>query len=398
MIKPIHALYYMRNNKVRVFILILLMSLVSICYVGGLYISSPFYENLNTIDVYRNFVVVSQGAGQAYHWENDPEYDPEYTAFLDRVLAGPIPGIGQAMQIHYFADDGKTGGFQGAGIPRKILFHTLIGIPMGIPMPAFRASEDFSAFNNIVGLLPPDFVLDDGDMVMSDLLRRNRGLEVGAFVENDGEMVTGLRRGIRLAETYEAKGYTSFLVDAGQKPDSVLLLREALADRETSERQLNTAVDRLKQEYPGLQFFDYPYQYDYINNISTAFWAVIVPVCIIVALVLAITINAILIGEYANRKFEFSIYRATGFSKWEISFKIVKEILWMNLLGLCWGALMAALLIFVLDDAILFDQGIHLSYYCLESVYGSILCEVAVIVPIILFQVHRIKKHDVTDY
>ena len=393
MIQPIHAAYYMKNNRFRVFILILLMSMISICYLGGLYLSSPFYENLNTIEVYRNFVIVSMGYGQAQEAEH------EYMAFMDRVLGSPIAGIGRAIQVSYFSDDEKKiGGYQGIKDAQKISFHTLIGIPVGIPMPVFHTSTDFSAFNEAVGLLPAGFILDDGDLVMSDLLRRNRGLEVGDNVESDGEMVTGFKRGVLLAETYDAKGYTSFRVDSAHAPDSVLLLRDTLLDRETSVENMDSAVARMKHDYPSLQFFDYNYQYDYIKSISTDFWAVIVPVCIIVALVLAITINAILIGEYANRKFEFSIYRATGFSRLEISVKIIKEIVMINLLGLGLGAIMVTLSIFVLNETVLYDNGMRLSYCCDESVIASILCEMAVIIPIIIFQVNRINKHDVTEF
>jgi len=393
MIKPFHTSYYIKNNKVRSLILTVLMSFIFVCYLGGLYISSRFYENLNTIGVYKHFAVVTADAEQE---GAEQEGAPWQTEFIRHALS--VPGVGAAMESGYYADPERGGGKSGIKGQQKLLFTSLIGVPGGIPMPVFHASEDFTAFNGTVGLLKPDYVLEDGCLVMSDLFRRNFGIETGGNIEAGGDMAIGLGRSVKLAATFDANSYASFRVDSSHMRDSVLLLRERLDDKEAAIRGFDSAIALLKQEYPDLQFIDYQYQNDYINSISTTFRAIIIPVSIIVAMVLAITINAILIGEYASRKFEFSIYRATGFSKREVSLKIMKETAAINLLGLLLGAVAVTLLIFILNETVLFDRGLHLPYFCSEAVVGTALCEVAVFIPIVIFQVNRIRKHDVTDY
>ncbi|MCL1872601.1 MAG: ABC transporter permease [Clostridiales bacterium] len=392
MIKPIHALYYLLNNRSRVFILIALMSLISICYLGGLYISSPYYENLKTIDIYQDFTIVSKGTGL------DKQ---DCLEFLKNVSSESNFGIGRVMLVSYFADQKNTGGIRDINARQKISFTRLIGLPGGISMPIFYNSNNFSVFKNTVGLfIDPsiDWQLANGEMAMSDLLKRNLGLEKGAVIDNDGELITGFKQSSTLAQTYKSNGYTSFRIDSAHTPDSVLLLRENTPDKEKSREDFNAAVMQLKQEYPDLQFIDYEYQKNIINDVLAVYYAIIIVVALIVALILAIMINAILIGEYANRKLEFSIYKATGFSRWEITFKVIKETILINLLGLALGAVMVLLMIFVLNETVLFAKGLQLSYFCPESLIGTLICETVVIIPIIAFQANRIKKHDVTNF
>ncbi|MDR2711849.1 MAG: ABC transporter permease [Clostridiales bacterium] len=392
MIKPIHALYYLLNNRSRVFILIALMSLISICYLGGLYISSPYYENLKTIDIYQDFTIVSKGIGL------DKQ---DCLEFLKNVSSESNFGIGRVMLVSYFADQENTSGIRDINARQKISFTRLIGLPGGISMPIFYNSNNFSAFKNTAGLFidsSTDWQLANGEMAMSDLLKRNLGLEKGAIIDNDGELITGFKQSSTLAQTYKSNGYTSFRIDSAHTPDSVLLLRENTPDKEKSREDFNAAVMQLKQEYPDLQFIDYEYQKNIINDVLAVYYAIIIVVALIVALILAIMINAILIGEYANRKLEFSIYKATGFSRWEITFKVIKETILINLLGLALGAVMVLLMIFVLNETVLFAKGLQLSYFCPESLIGTLICETVVIIPIIVFQANRIKKHDVTNF
>jgi ABC-type antimicrobial peptide transport system permease subunit len=277
---------------------------------------------------------------------------------------------------------------------------TFTGIKGGVPMPCFITSEDFIEFNRVAGLLPVGFELKDGHIAMSDILKRNLSLDIGDSVELEyyGTMNFGSRHSYKLAETYDAKGYTSFYVDSSKAPDSVLLLREDVPDRNTAIGNLDSAVAQMKQDYQNLRFIDYQYQSNFASISSSGLWNVINPVLVCISVVLAITINAIMVGEYANRRAEFSIYKAAGFSKRDIIFKITKETLMVNLIGLGTGAILVALFVFTLNEAILFKRGMRLPYYCHESVIWTIAGELAVIVPVIIFQVTQIRKHDITEY
>ena len=393
MIKPIHALYYLVNNRTRAFILVALMSLIFICYLGGLYISSPYYENLKTIDVYQDFAIVSKDIGLN---------EKDCLELLQRISGEHILGIGRTMLVGYFADQENSGWLRDINDRQKISFTKLIGMPGGISLPIFHNSASFTAFMNTTGLLfnapLSNGRLADGEMVMSDLLKRNLGLKIGETIDNYREMFTGFKQPSKLVQTYKSDGYTSFRVDSSHPPDSIMLLREDIPDQKKSRENLNAAVMILKQEYSDLKFYDYEYQYDKINEILAVYYALIISIALIVALILAIMINAILIGEYANRKLEFSIYKATGFSRREITCKVIKETVMINLLGLALGAILVLLVILVLNETVLFAKGLKLSYYCSEALIGALLCETTVVIPIIIFQANRIKKHDVTDF
>ena len=372
------------------------MSMISLCYFGGLYFNNPYYETFNTIQIYRNFALVGIG----------PEKNEALLECIHDMAQESDSGIGYVLNVGYFHDMNLRNyvSLQNLANTQGVIYKSLIGVSGCIPTPVFLTSEDFITFNKVIGIMPQDFVLNDAEIIMSDILKRNVNMEIGDMVDNDGNKVIGFKQKSRLAGTYDSAGYTSFRVDSKHFPDSVMLIRKLSVDNETdldkevSITRFNDDMARLKQQYPDLIFIDANYHTRNIARAYSVYRTITVAVSFVVALVLAITINATLIGEYDNRRFEFNYYNAVGLSFREIAMKIAKEILLINLVGLMLGIIVVFLITFVLNETILYNNGIHMAYYCTDSVLGAGLCEVGVVVPVIAFQINRIGTQDVTDW
>lgn len=388
MLRPFDARYYISKNRLRTIVLIILISMIAICYVGGLYIASPFYEELNTIDVYKNFaVVILKKYGSVR----------EYTE-LSAFVADKTSGIGQHIPVRYYTEAENISSAQFYITNQYMFFKTLIGVPGGAPMPVFLNPEDFATFNDLIKLMPEGTILDDGKLVMSEIFRINMNLEIGDIVENDYEMVVGFNQSCELADTYIAKGYTYFRVDSTYTADSVMLLRENIYDTAVSIDNFNRALKQVKERFPSFQIIDYQQRKEIVYEKFSAFRTILFIISLVVALVLAVTINAIFAGEYEKRKFEFSLYKAIGFSLREITVKVIKEIFMIQSMGVMLGILLALITVFCLNRFVLPNQGLKLAYYSIEAVIGTLLCAMIILITLISVQIIRVKKCDVTNF
>jgi ABC-type antimicrobial peptide transport system permease subunit len=208
----------------------------------------------------------------------------------------------------------------------------------------------------------------------------------------------GFNQSCELIGTYDSKGYSSFRVDSTYTPDSLLLLREAIYDKSVSINNFNHAITQLKERFPSIQIIDYQYRRDYIYGIFGMSLIFLFGISLMVAIVLTVKINATFAGEYENRTFEFSLYKAIGFSTKEIVAKIIREIILINALGLMLGIALSLSIVFILNEFVLNSLGMALDFFCAEAVISSFLCEIIILTTVISFQVAGIKKCDITQF
>ena len=120
-------------------------------------------------------------------------------------------------------------------------------------------------------------------------------------------------------------------------------------------------------------------------------------IAFIIGLVLAVTVNAAFSAAYEKRKYEFSIYKAIGFSKSQIFGKVAGEVLLLDLIGLITGGLICLLVILTVNY-ILGPQGIYFFKVSVTGILSTIGCNLMVVVPTILLNLKRVRKYDVTVY
>ena len=117
----------------------------------------------------------------------------------------------------------------------------------------------------------------------------------------------------------------------------------------------------------------------------------------IVAVVFAITLNATFAAMYEKRKYEFSIYKAIGFSKFKLFKKVLSELVVMDGIGLIAGGVLCFVSVQVLNE-LLWSQGMKFIRPSVLGIVGTLVCNVAIICPVVLNNMRRIKRYDVTQY
>lgn len=161
---------------------------------------------------------------------------------------------------------------------------------------------------------------------------------------------------------------------------------------------MDVIFKNLYDKYPNMTFKSHERLVNDVKDIFEMFYLIYYAICFVVTLVIAVTLNAIFVGAYNKRKFEFSVYKAIGFSKKEINKKIISEILLINFIGLISAAILTVLSLLIINVIILYPQGMWMNYFHKTSMIVAMLCDIAIIVPVIFFRLRKIKKYDVTEY
>ena len=91
------------------------------------------------------------------------------------------------------------------------------------------------------------------------------------------------------------------------------------------------------------------------------------------SVVLAITINATFVANFDKRKYEFAIYRALGISNLKIFWKVLSEVLVLDVIGLLFGSAVSAVVMFVID-ASMRSRGIVFAHFSINGVLAVLIC------------------------
>ena len=83
---------------------------------------------------------------------------------------------------------------------------------------------------------------------------------------------------------------------------------------------------------------------------------------ILIAIVLAVTINSVVTGQYLKRTYEFGIYKALGRSSKEVKGKVAAEVLSMNLISSLIGFAAVFLFTYLMNEIVYKPKGLHLLY------------------------------------
>ena len=78
---------------------------------------------------------------------------------------------------------------------------------------------------------------------------------------------------------------------------------------------MDVIFKNLYDKYPNMTFKSHERLVNDVKDIFEMFYLIYYAICFIVTLVIAVTLNAIFVGAYNKRKFEFSVYKAIGFQK-----------------------------------------------------------------------------------
>lgn len=377
--KPFSPLCYIKNNLKRAITLILLISTVGFCYLGGLYISSATDNYIYMYDSAKDYYMF-------YERNNEGAVNEFDNAYKDIEQSD---AIGKIIYTNWNS---------------SFICENIMGLNYYVEVVAFTSTENFEYFNKVTKSVPENIKLNPGEIVITDKLATMFDLKIGDTITPDTD-----KDKYNFFETYtvkaivEDKSYISFAISNNNHGSTPLAIRkitenESKEQIEKARHDMDVIFKNLYDKYPNMTFKSHERLVNDVKDIFEMFYLIYYAICFVVTLVIAVTLNAIFVGAYNKRKFEFSVYKAIGFSKREISKKIISEILLINFFGLISAAILTVLSLLIINVIILYPQGMWMNYFHKTSMIVAMLCDIAIIVPVIFFRLRKIKKYDVTEY
>lgn len=375
--KPFSAIYYIKENKPRVIALIILIATISICYLGGLYISSPVSQMIESINDNKDFVLVYQ--------TSDKISKDDFQSIIN--TAKGFDSVSKIININ-----NNMG----------VWLNTVIGDGFyDFNITRFHSTDDLKTYNDLVSTIPLNCPLPkDGEMVMSDTFAKNLGIKLGDIITSKDERFYNVDSDYIVTGIYKSNQYNILAVNENIGANTYLALRKNVSQEKIKSAQINLENDfeNLEKNNVGIRSYTYNYalsrRLDGIGMFYSIFYAIVA----LISLVLVITINAIFAGAYEKRQYEFSVYKAIGFSKKEITKKIVNEVMLINAVGIGIAVILISLTVFLLNLFVLIPSGENLSYFEWIGLLPTIICDLLVVLSVILKQTRKIKKYDITQY
>lgn len=362
--KPFSALYFIKENASRCIALMLMIFLSFGCYLGGLYVTNP----LDNWKVPFSYYAVMRTPGAS---ALDADYS-RYQAFRQEMEEHPDILV---------LEQGQSNSFP---------WTTVMGFEIGTFTLTFRSVEEFKIYCNYFGIECDFSGLSSGSLILSERLAKNKGLELGDVVDrNYSQQIYGTFTVNAL--TNEA-GYCQYYIDDTPIEHPVLLLLPVNISTEEFHTFFNEAWDRNPVAiYNGLLQENVEREYKSFNLIYTF-------VVILLAVILAVTINAAFVGMYQRRNFEFTVYRAIGISKRRIVGKIVSELVCLDFVTLLLGGGIFFLALYLLNNLVLYPAGKYLNYFHPLALTGLLLCNVTILVPLIVTRCRQLLRADICEY
>jgi len=366
---------YLKRNRLRAISIIVMLACTGVVFMGGMYV-----DNINDMYTYpyRNpsqyAIWYPQGINNDIKEEANRLYE-EQTSFYPESAANYIP-------IDVVSGNVKS----------------IMGFNNGSVIPLMTSKDDFEKFVKYTDILPKDIVLEDGEVVISELLANNWGVKEGDILKANGEKEqVYLSADMRIKRILPLDGMQMYGWSSEIRKYGVMVLSTTEDHEATLCEDLNQMAEEITDKYPHINVYTNEIlrkeSKDQTEMLVYMFYAVLV----IVSLVFAITINATFTAMFEKRKYEFSVYKALGISKGKIFGKILGELLTMDGIALAAAAIVCFLTIKGLNS-ILYARGMQFIKISTTGVIGTILCNLAIIVPVMFFNMKRLKKYDITVY
>lgn len=377
--KPFSPLCYISHNIKRAVTLILVTATLVICYVGGVYIDSSTQNYMDIYDCSKNFYMF-------YEMNNDGAVNEFNNACQEIKDSKDIEKVINTRFVTLF------------------VCKNTLGYENWVDTICFEKTDDFEFFKKYVNDIPKDITLEPGEIIITKRIADMFNLKEGdVIVPDENSEKIKAKEPCKIKYIMNINSYRSYCVTNEIKCTIPLAFRKLTNDEskssiESSIKNMDSLFSGLAQKYQNIYFKGYnklaEQASDYFDMIYTIYYTI----CIIVTIVIIIALNALFVGAYEKRKFEFSVYKAIGFSAREIRRKVIGEILIIEILGLIICGIISLLSIFLINVFLLYPAGQWMKYYTNVSLFMTLGCSIAVIIPVILLRLHKIKKYDITEY
>lgn len=361
MMRPFSPLYFIKQNKGRCLMMFFLIFMTYASYLGGIYVTNVCSNFNYSIEMLRNFIEVDCNVSD----ENSEDF----------------------LKLKSVVEEDDNLLIISLGVPNMVEYESVMEFSFSNFSYTFDSVQGFKKYCSYMGIDCDFESLGDGSMVMSQMAAANKGLSIGDELESDG-----LNGHYTLADIIQESGYITYFIDERTYDYYYLVMNVGMSEDDFLEysNELMEKYDvtihnsRTMAEMIDVQLKPLNYIYIFI--------------LILMSLILAVIINAALVGVYQRRQFEFSVYRALGYSRRRIVGKIAGELICMDVIGLLAGGVVFFLGLYLLNNLYLIKVGKVLFYYHPLALFGLILCNIVVLVPSILTRCRQMLKADICEY
>lgn len=363
---PLSAFKYIRENKGRSFAVGIMLLLSTAAFALGNYVQSDMYTWEGCFSLSDKVVYISRLGSD----EDGSEFDK----FCEKLKSD--------KDLKIMPTGSRVGG---------INWRTPMGFEMGTSVYTFSTKEDFLTMAERMGI-KGDFskVKEDKSLIIGERLAKNRNIKEGEEVDSAREGV-----GISVPMTVDAvipeDFYTCFYILENENPNTYYVYSDSLEGDALRQRVLS--------HKGSLEVFaNTESQRETVGRSMSGFRTIFIAVTAIVAVVLAITANTVITGQFIGRTYEFGVYRAIGISKGKIRLKIMSEILLLDLISAAAGFGIILLAEYLINSTVMLPAGKYLLYFSTYGIAGFLGANLLIVIPMILSKSRQMLKADVTEF
>lgn len=364
-IKPFSAFYYMRENKGRTALCMFMMILASLMFLAGNYIGSGIYGFEKEFEYSDKLVVAGLQT-------NDEEFK-DFAAFTKDVREDDK--LKSVMRTSY-----GFGGMQHG---------TVLNLEMGGWSYVFNSVSDMEEVFRHWGIEGDFSKCGHKSVVISRDFANNKGIKEGDKIDRSFDKSLDMTYTVD-AIIDDGSFCTFYVYEHDNSLGRMYIYSDSMEGEELYSYVKNLAKDRKVNISESERDLVYPQFY--------VFYVIFYAVDTLIAIVLAVTINSVITGQYLKRTYEFGVYRALGKSRREVRRKVAAEILAMDFIACILGFAAIFLFTYLMNELVYIPKGEYLIYSSPVGLIGFIICEFLIIVPLILSKGRLMCKADVTEF
>lgn len=363
--KPFSAFYYMKENRGRTGLCVFMMFMASFMFLAGNYIYSTTNTFEREFEYSDKLVIVSLQST-----------DEEFKDFADFTKT-----VEEDDKLKQLMSSAR--GFSG------LQHGTVLGFEMGGWSYVFNSARDMQEVFEHLGIEGDFFKCKNKSMVVSRDFAKDRGIKLGDKLDHSFDP--------KLDEEYSVDAIiddgsfcTFYIYEDNDNLGRSYIYSDTMEGEELYNYVKRLAGDRKVQVAEPERNFILPQ----LSIFHVLFYAI----DILIAIVLAVTINSVVTGQYLKRTYEFGIYRALGRSKGEVKAKVAAEVLLMNFIASVVGFAVIFLFTYLINELVYRQKGLSLLYSSQIGLIGFLICDILIVIPLILSKGSLMSKADVTEF
>ncbi len=362
---PFSALYYMRENKGRAVLCIFMMFLASLMFLAGNYIYSVPYTFEKGFEYSDKLVKI-----------NMQSTDEEFKDFFDFV--------------EIVKKDDKLDMVMSSALGFSTMRHgTVLNLDMSEPAYVFNSVSDMKKVFNHLGIEGDFSDCKHKSIIISQDFANNKGIKLGDVVDKSFDEDLGDSYTVD-AIINDGSFCTFYLYEDDSNLGRMYIFSDTMEGTELYDYVKKLAGDKKVQIAETMR--------TRVTQQLEMFDVLFYVIDIIIAVVLAVTVNSVATGQYLKRTYEFGVYKALGRSKKEVKKKVAAEVIAMNVIACTIGFMVIFTFTYLMNELVYQPNGLHLVYFSKLGLIGFVICELLILVPVIWSKGRLMSKADVTEF